>query len=198
MNSRFSRMTLLSVQHLAQRPILKTSVVFFTLLLSAASLPAQTRRNYTVDLENRNPAVGVLVVTEPDPAGLPLRIRGFCSGALIGDRVFLVAGHCTGPGVPEVPPFIKLYVTFSPIARDQSSWIPVKSLAVHPTMPPCPLPVGCDPTFTSAFQAGDPAVADLGLVFLSRSAAGIKPAPLAAPGSLEEPQSRFIPSTTIG
>jgi hypothetical protein len=37
----------------------------------------------------------------------------------------------------------------------------------------------------------------LGLVFLSRSA-GIKPAPLASPGSLQEPQSSFIPSTTIG
>ena len=29
---------------------MKTSVVFFTVLLSAGSLPAQTRRNYTVDL----------------------------------------------------------------------------------------------------------------------------------------------------
>jgi hypothetical protein len=178
---------------------MKTSVVFFTVLLSAASLPAQTRRNYTVDLENRNPAVGslVIVVTQTNPPGLPLGIRSFCSGALIGDRVFLTAGHCTAPGVPEVPPFIKLYVTFSPTALDQSKWIPVKSLAVNPTMPPCFPGVGCDPTFTSAFQAGDPAVADLGLVFLSRSP-DIKPAPLAAPGSLQEPQSSFIPSTTIG
>jgi hypothetical protein len=178
---------------------MKTSVVFFTVLLSAGSLPAQTRRNYTVDLENRNPAVGslLIVVTEANPAGLPLGIRAFCSGALIGDRVFLTAGHCVGPSLPELPAFIKAYVTFSPTALDQSSWILVSSQAVNPTLPPCPRPVGCDPTFTGAFQAGDPAVTDLGLVFLSRTA-GIKPAPLAAPGSLQEPQSSFIPSTTIG
>jgi len=179
--------------------ILKTSVVFFTVLLSAASLPAQTRRNYTVDLENLNPAVGslIVVVTEANPAGIPVGIRGFASGALIGDRVFLTCGHCVGPGLQGLPPFVKLYVTFSPTALDQSSWIPVSSLAGHPTLPPCPIFVGCDPTTTGAFQAGDPAVADLGLVFLSRSA-GIKPAPLAAPGSLQQPQSSFIPSTTIG
>src|SRR5215475_10209400 len=162
MNSRFSRMTLLGVQHLPQRPILKTSVVFFTVLLSAASLPAQTRRNYTVDLENGNPAVGslIVVVTEANPAGIPVGIRAFGSGALIGDRVFLTCGHCVGPALHGLPPFVKLYVTFSPTALDQSSWIPVSSLAGHPTLPPCPIFVGCDPT-GGAFQAGDPAIADL-------------------------------------
>jgi hypothetical protein len=178
---------------------MKTIVVFFALLLSAGALPAQTRRNYTVDLENRNPAVGslLIVVTEANPAGLPLGIRAFCSGALIADRVFLTAGHCVGPSLPELPPFVKAYVSFSPTALDQSSWILVSTQAVNPTLPPCPRPVGCDPTTTDAFQAGDPAVTDLGLVFLSRPA-GIKPVTLASPGSLQDPQSAFIPMTTIG
>jgi hypothetical protein len=187
---------------------MKTIAAFFTLLLSAGSLPAQTRRNYTVDLENRNPAVGslLIVVTEPNPAGLPVGIRAFCSGALIADRVFLTAGHCVGPSLPEPPPFVKTYVTFSPVALGSfsnmpltipTSWILVSTQAVNPTLPPCPRPVGCDPTTTGVFQAGDPAVTDLGLVFLSRPA-GIRPATLASPGSLQDPQSAFIPMTTIG
>ena len=178
---------------------MKTIVVFFALLSSASLVPAQTRRNYTVDLENRNPAVGslLIVVTEANPFGLPLGVAAFCSGALIGDRVFLTAGHCVGPSLPELPPFIRAYVSFSPTALDKSTWIPVSTQSANPSLPPCTPPVGCDPTTTGAFTAGDPAVTDLGLVFLSQSA-GIKPATLASPGSLQDPQSVFIPMTTIG
>jgi len=76
---------------------MKTLVVFFALLI-VGSLPAQTRRNYTVDLENRNPAVGslLIVVTETNPFGFRLGVGAFCSGVLIADRVFLTAGHCVG------------------------------------------------------------------------------------------------------
>ena len=173
---------------------MKITVVLFAMLLSAGSLPAQTRRNYTVDLENTNPAVGslLIVVTEANPAGLPLGILAFCSGALIADRVFLTAGHCVGPSQPEFPPFIKAYVTFSPTAHDRSTWILVSTQAVNPILPPCPPPVGCDPTTTGAFKAGDPAVTDLGLVFLSRSA-GIKPAPLARPEACKSPNRFSFP-----
>jgi hypothetical protein len=183
----------------------KTQLLILGLLWSAGCLPAQTRRNYTVDLENRNPAVGTLIIVAgPNSFGVPEGILGFCSGALIGDLVFLTAGHCTGPGVPEPPPFIQAYVTFSPTALDgfsvmppriPTNWNLVAGQAVHPSLPPCP-PPGCDPT-SGAFQAGDPAVTDLGLVFLSK-AAMVKPVPLASPGSLQDPQSGFIPSTTIG
>ena len=178
---------------------MKAVSLIVALLWSAGSLPAQTRRNYTVDFENGNPAVGslLIVITEANPFGLPVGIAAFCSGVLIADRDFLTAGHCVGPSLPELPPFIKAYVTFSPTALDKSTWIPVSKQVVNPSLPPCPPPVGCDPTTTGAFQAGDPSVTDLGLVFLSRSA-GIQPAMLAAPGSLQDPQSGFIPSTTIG
>jgi hypothetical protein len=185
---------------------MKAELLILALLWSADFLPAQTRRNYTVDLENRNAAVGALIIVAgPNPFGIPEGIAGFCSGVLIGDRVFLTAGHCTGPGLPELPPFVQAYVTFSPTALDgfsvmppriPTTWNPVTAQAVHPSLPPCPPPVGCDPTF-GAFQAGDPAVTDLGLVFLSKPAM-VKPASLASPGSLQDPQSGFIPSTTIG
>ena len=114
----------------------------FLLLFNAGLLESQTRRNYTVDLENRNPAVGSLLIvfTDQNPAGLPPGIVAFCSGVLIGDSVFLTAGHCVGPSLPELPPFAKAYVTLSPTARDQSTWIPVSSQVVNPTLPPCPPP----------------------------------------------------------
>ena len=178
---------------------MRTTIALYALLLSAGSLSAQTRRNYTVDLENRNPAVGslVIVVTEANPFDLPVGVAAFASGVLIGDRVFLTAGHAVGPGLPALPPFIKAYVTFSPAARDKSTWIPISKQTAHPSLPPCAPPVGCDPTTTGAFQAGDPAVTDLGLVFLSLPA-GIEPATLAPAGSLQNPQSALIPETTIG
>jgi hypothetical protein len=173
---------------------MRTTIALCALLLGAGSLSSQTRRNYTVDLENRNPAAGslIIVVTEANPFGFPVGIAAFASGVLIADRVFLTAGHAVGPGSPELPPFISAYVTL-----DKSAWIPVSKQAVHPSLPPCPPLVACDPTTTGAFQAGDPAVTDLGLVFLSRPA-GIKPAMLAPVGSLENPQLTFIPQTTIG
>jgi hypothetical protein len=178
---------------------MRTTIALSAMLLSAWLLPAQTRRNYTVDLENRNPAVGslLIVVTEANPFGFPVGVAAFASGVLIGDRVFLTAGHAVGPGLPELPPFINAYVTFSPAALDKATWIPVSKQVVHPSLPPCAPPVGCDPTTTGAFQAGDPAITDLGLVFLSRPA-GVKPATLAPAGSLQNPQSSFLLETTIG
>jgi V8-like Glu-specific endopeptidase len=128
---------------------------------------------------------------------LAVGLAAFCSGVLIEDRVFLSAGHCVGPSLPELPPFIKAYVSFSPNALDRSSWIPVSTQAVHPSLPPCPPPAGCDPTTTGAFTAGDPTVTDLGLVFLSRSAA-IKPARLASPDQLEKEKALGIPMRTVG
>ena len=177
---------------------MKTTSALVALLCCSGALPAQTPRNYTVDLENRYPAVGaiLIVVTETNPF-LPLGVRAFCSGVLIEDAVVLTAGHCVGPSLPELPSFIKAYVSFSPNALDTSSWIPVSSQAVHPSLPPCPRPVGCDPTFTDAFVAGDPAVADLGLIFLSRPA-GVKPAKLASPDQLEKEKALGIPMTTVG
>jgi len=187
---------------------MKTAPLLLALLWSAVSLPAQTRRDYTVDLENRDPAVGTLLIliAGTNPFGFQEGIAAFCSGVLIADRVFLTAGHCVGPSLPELPPFAEAYVSFSPTALDgftpphsiPPSWIQVWTQAANPSLPPCPPPFGCDPTTTGAFKAGDPAVTDLGLVFLSSKPAGVKPAPLAPVGSLQDAQSTFIPETTIG
>ena len=189
---------------------MKTATLILALVWSATSAPAQTRRNYTVDLENRNPAVGTLliVVREPNPADLPVGIRALCSGVLIADHVFLTAGHCVGPSLPSLPPFVSAYVSFNPAALDgftvaqpfspPGHWISVLMQVVNPSLPPCPRPDGCDPTTTDVFQAGDPAVTDLGLVFLNSKPPGVNPAMLAPVGSLHDPQSAFIPETTVG
>ena len=52
-----------------------------------------------VDFLNIFRNVGALIVfAEPNEFGLPPGIVAFCSGTLIDERVFLTAGHCTGPG----------------------------------------------------------------------------------------------------
>jgi hypothetical protein len=133
-----------------------------------------------VDVLNLFSNVGALIYfVEPNDAGLPLGIIAHCTGTLIHERVFLLAGHCTAPSAGGLPPFIKAFVSFSPNALDRSTWLPVSDFAHHPSLPPCPPPVGC------TFLGLDPGILDVGLVFLSRPVRHIAPARLAKPGTLE-------------
>ena len=132
--------------------------IAFTLaaLLTVAAVPAQVLRPYVVDSSNRFPMSGALLsdIVQPNPFGLPVGLAAFCSGTLIEGRVFLTAGHCVGPSLPELLPFAKAFVSFIPNALDRSAWIPVAKQVVHPSLPTCLAPGGCDPTTTGAFQAG--------------------------------------------
>jgi hypothetical protein len=177
---------------------MKPTPAVLALLLGAGTMPAQTPRNYTVDLENRYPAVGALLIvaTDPNPV-FPVGLVAFCSGVLVHEVAFLTAGHCVGPSQPALPPFIKAYVSFNSNALDASTWIPVRTQVPHPSLPPCPPPEGCDSTFTDAFKSGDPAVTDLGLAILSRPA-GVKPAKLASPELLDKEKVDGIPMSTVG
>ena len=133
-----------------------------------------------VDVLNLFSNVGALIYfAEPNDFGIPAGIATHCSGTLIHERVFLLAGHCTAPTAGGLLPFIKTFVTFSPNALDRSAWLPVSSFAFHPSLPPCPPPEGC------TFQGLDPGILDVGLVFLSRPVRHIAPARLAKPGTLE-------------
>ena len=133
-----------------------------------------------VDVLNLFSNVGALIYfAEPNDFGIPPGIVTHCSGTLIHERVFLLAGHCTAPTAGGLFPFIKAFVTFSPNALDRSTWLPVSSFAYHPSLPPCPPPEGC------TFQGLDPGILDVGLVFLSRPVRHIAPARLAKPGTLE-------------
>ena len=133
-----------------------------------------------VDVLNLFSNVGALIYfAEPNDFGIPPGIATHCSGTLIHERVFLLAGHCTAPTAGGLLPFVKTFVTFSPNALDRSTWLPVSSFAFHPSLPPCPPPEGC------TFQGLDPGILDVGLVFLSRPVRHIAPARLAKPGTLE-------------
>ena len=133
-----------------------------------------------VDALNLFPNVGALLVfAEPNDFGVPSGILTSCSGTLIHERAFLVAGHCTAWTGGTLLPFIKLFVTLSPNARDPSAWLEVSGLAYHPSIPPCPPPDFC------TFRGLDPGILDIGLVFLSQPVRDVEPAMLARPGTLE-------------
>ena len=152
--------------------------------LGSGSAQAQA----TLDLANRYPNVGAIMVWRVDSSGAPLQLRGFVSGTLIRDRVMVTAGHFTGPekALGGLPPSLRVFASFSPTnAMDPETWIPVVRLVTHPSMPPCPPPPQCDPTDEILVAPLEPGIADVGLVFLERSPEGIEPASLAEPGTLD-------------
>jgi len=154
-------------------------------LLGSAAVSAQA----TIDDQNRYPSVGAIMVWRVDDSGNPVELRGFASGTLIRPGVMITAGHFTAPmkALGEIPPTIRIFASFSPAnARDRASWIPVVAQATHPSMPHCPPPPQCDPTDEILVAPLEPGIADVGLVFLARAPADIKPAVLAAPGTLEK------------
>jgi hypothetical protein len=137
------------------------------------------------------------MVWRVDDSGKPIELRGFASGTLIRPRVMITAGHFTAPvkALGEIPPTIRIVASFSPTdARNPATWIPVIGLTTHPSMPHCPPPPQCDPTDEILVAPLEPGIADVGLVFLERAPANIKPAALAAPGTLERSEGA---STTI-
>jgi hypothetical protein len=156
-------------------------------LFEAVAASAQT----AVDVENIYSNVGAIMVWRVDDSGKPVELRGFASGTLIRPHVLITAGHFTAPvkALGEIPPTIRIFASFSPTdARDPGTWVPVIALATHPSMPHCPPPPQCDPTDDILVAPLEPGIADVGLVFLERAPANIKPAVLAAPGTLERPE----------
>src|SRR5687767_6799636 len=159
--------------------------------------PRTISAQVTVDLENRYPNVGVIMVWRVDDAGKPVELRGFASGTLIRDRVMVTAGHFTAPAtaLSALPPSIRIFASFSPThAKDPATWIPVVRQATHPSMPHCPPPPQCDPTDEILVAPLEPGIADVGLVFLAQAPPGIQPARLAEPGTLDRSEGK---ATTI-
>ena len=172
-------------------------VITATLTMAAGSttVSAQT----AVDLENRYPNVGAIMVWRVDTAGNPVQLRAFVSGTLIRDRVMVTAGHFTAPvkALGSLPPDIRLFASFSPTdAKDPKTWIPVVRLATHPSMPHCPPPPQCDPTDDSLVAPLETGIADVGLAFLAHAPPGIKPARFAEHGALDK--SEGIQTTIVG
>jgi len=153
-----------------------------------------------IDVPNLFPHVGaLLIVGVPNDVGFPVGVVAFCSGTLIDERVFLTAGHCTGPGsFAPLPPFIQVFVSLSPNALDPSTWRSVVEQITHPSIPPCPPPLGCDPTTQDVFHALDPGISDIGLAFLAEPVRGIRPARLATVDALESRAAARLPMIFVG
>lgn len=124
------------------------ALVVATLLLAPQPLDAEKRPDSgriatgdlsgieVVDVLNLFSNVGSLIYfVEPNAVGLPPGIISQCTGTLIHERAFLVAGHCTSQTQPGLPPFVKPYVPLSPNALDQSeqasrvTWLRARSTA---------------------------------------------------------------------
>ena len=179
----------------AIRSVASVATGALAVLLGSVAASAQA----TVDTENSYPSVGAIMVWRVDDSGKPVELRGFASGTLIRPRVMITAGHFTAPAkaLGELPPTIRIFASFSPTdARDPRSWIPVIAQATHPSMPHCPPPPQCDPTDDILVAPLEPGIADVGLVFLERAPAGIEPAVLAAPGTLDRAEGAR--STIVG
>jgi hypothetical protein len=167
------------------------------LVVLVGSQPASTQA--TADGDNGYPNVGAIMVWRVDDSGKPVELRAFASGTLIRNRVMVTAGHFTAPAkaLGGLPPAIRMFASFSGTdARDPVTWIPVTGQTTHPSMPHCPPPPGCDPTDDDLVAPLEPGIADLGLVFLERAPANVKPAVLAAPGTLE--RSERARTTIVG
>ena len=169
---------------IAIRLALAVTTGALALLFGSGAASAQA----TVDVEDRYANVGAIMVWQVDASGKPVELRGFASGTLIRTDVMVTAGHFTAPAkaLGELPPTIRMFASFSPSnARDPETWIPVVAQATHPSMPHCPPPPQCDPTDEILVAPLEPGIADVGLVFLERAPANIKPAVLARPRTLE-------------
>jgi hypothetical protein len=168
----------------AMRSVASVMTGALAVLLGPVAASAQA----TIDTESSHPNVGAIMVWRVDDAGKPVELRAVASGTLIRPRVMITAGHFTAPvkALGGIPPTIRLFASFSPTdARDPDTWIPVIALATHPSMPHCPPPPQCDPTDEILVAPLEPGIADVGLAFLERPPANVRPAVLAAPGTLE-------------
>ena len=137
------------------------------------------------DTHDKYKNVGTFIVIRgPNPIGLPEGIAATVTAVLIHERVLLSAGHFVaraynnGNGVPF---FSRVFLSFSPNALDESTWIPVPSAASawvpHPSFPmPCS-PQNCP--FNDIDGLPEPGIADIGLTFLD-APLNINPATIAS------------------
>lgn len=188
-----------SIGAVAMDGAFRSAAVILTGALAVPLGSVRPSAQASLDAESRYPSVGAIMVWRADDAGKPVELRGFASGTLIRPRVMITAGHFTAPvkALGGIPSTIRLFASFSATdARDPGTWIPVTAAATHPSMPHCPPPPQCDPTDDLLVAPLEPGIADVGLVFLERGPAGVEPAVLAAPGTLE--RSEGARTTIVG
>jgi hypothetical protein len=141
-----------------------------------------------VDSANTYPNVGVIMVWRDatNPLGLPGGLAAYVTGVLIHPQTILTAGHFTarieGTSVDgQLPPWVRIVVSFAPNAFDRSTWIELDralgTCITHPSFPrPC-TPQNCP--FDDIDGRYEPGISDVGVCFLAEPLHGIRPAKLA-------------------
>jgi Trypsin len=136
-----------------------------------------------VDESNVYPNVGsVMVWRDPNnPPGLPGGLAGQVTAVLIHPKTILTAGHFAARAERELPPWVRVVVSFAPNALDESTWIDLNralgTCIAHPSFPrPC-TPQSCP--FDDTDGQYEPGISDVGLCFLDEPVRGIRPAKLA-------------------
>jgi Trypsin len=174
----------------------------FYVALSLALITVLTRPELTrpgialtsaeaVDQANTYPNVGsIMVWRDPNnPLGLPGGLAGQVTAVLIHSQTILTAGHFAARSERELPPWVRVVVSFAPNALDQSTWIDINralgTCFAHPTFPrPC-TPQNCP--FNDVDGLYEPGISDVGLCFLDEPVLGIRPAKLANRSLDDEP-----------
>lgn len=155
----------------AGKLVLACAIALVTVL--SVSTPASAITYGTPDTTHAY--VGAWVVLNPDGT-----IFGWCSGSLVGPRVFLTAGHCGE--LAALFPLSQMFVTFAADPLDRKQWRPVASFAVEPGY---------------VANMADPH--DVAVVILAKPVHGIAPGNLApSAGYLDELAATrmLIPHTT--
>jgi hypothetical protein len=132
---------------------------------------------------NAYPNVGsIMVWRDPNnPLGLPGGLAGYVTAVLIHSQTILTAGHFAARSERDLPPWVRVVVSFAPNALDASTWIDLNrargTCFAHPSFPrPC-TPQSCP--FDDTDGLYEPGISDIGLCFLDEPVLGIRPAKLA-------------------
>ena len=167
----------------------KLDVALSFALISVLTIPDLTRPGMAlasaeaIDHANAYPNVGsIMVWRDPNnPPGLPGGLAGQVTAVLIHPQTILTAGHFAARSERDLPPWVRVVVSFAPNALDTSTWIDLNraqgTCFAHPSFPrPC-TPQSCP--FDDADGLYEVGISDIGLCFLDQPVLGIKPAKLA-------------------
>jgi hypothetical protein len=167
----------------------KVSLMLWLTLITALTMAELSRPGLAltsaeaVDESNVYPNVGsVMVWRDPNnPAGLPGGLAGQVTAVLIHPKTILTAGHFAARAERELPPWVRVVVSFAPNALDESTWIDLNralgTCIAHPSFPrPC-TPQSCP--FDDTDGQYEPGISDVGLCFLDQPVLGIRTAKLA-------------------
>jgi len=151
--------------------IITLSLVTFGLIPSASAITWG-------ELDNSvNTNVGAIVIIHDNYPDTP-EPRIMCSGTLIGERLFLSAGHCTDPVEKVIADgryvLSDFRISFKDDAFDPTGWLEIEALATHPGFRNPPDSAGAGPMI------------DVGVLVLKQPVTTIQPAVIASEGFLNE------------